>query len=599
MTEHNGGPPPASQPVLIVSTPAAKAAAERLLPQYKTLFDIGTVDPRIEDWLECLSQDVAIWPANTPQSIARAEHLAHVLAEMCPRVRLIRPNGTTPAGWDIADGKTMPELLVYARTHAELIEFDPSYGQSLAEIEPGDSAPPWGADEVDSTGLGDAPYTESGTPQRTRTFHVDKPTAVPAGTSCIELWARWGLERRSNGEPYANLSNACKCLRNDVRTGGRIWFDSFHQRVFTDMPNGERLVARREWTSDDDLRLTDYLQTIIGLVKLTSNQVSEAVRKMATEDTRNEPTDWLDGLIWDQEPRLEHLVSEGFGAEHNEYTQAVGRCWLVGMVARILRPGCQVDSLPVFESPEGARKTSALALIGGAWFAECHESIMSKDFFQLLQGKMLIEISELHTFKRADIDRIKGVITCRMDRYRASYGRYAEDHPRSCVFSATTNRSDWNASDTGARRFWPVTCGEISLEWLATNRSQLFAEAVSRYRSNESWWDVPRGAAQAEQDARIDRDVWERLVLAYASAFNETTVADILRFAIEKKPADTNRGDQMRITSILQINGWRLLKTKRSGEDVRLWRNPKPATQSQRLPQDEQRRPQDDDAAWR
>lgn len=588
---NNGGETPSQPPpILIVQTPAAQAAAARFLPQYRTLFDLGVAAPNVADYVnECAGEDIAIWPVNTPIKIARADTLGRCLVEIARRVRVIRPNGKTPAGWDLADGQSTAELLDYARAHAEAINLPPQR-----------EMPPWGADEIDSAGLGNAPYPEPEAPARTRTFHVEQPTTVEDGASCIALWAAWGLERKGNGEPYANLSNACKCLRNDERTANRMWYDSFHQRVFTNMSDGARLVNRREWTGDDDLRLTDYLQTILGLVKLTSHQVAEAVRKTAIEDTRNEPRDWLESLSWDGNDRLAHLMSDGFGAANTEYTQAVGRCWIMSMVARIMRPGCIAKALPVLEGAENIGKSRACAVIGGPFFAEVHESVASKDFYQAIAGKMLVEIGELHAFKRADIERIKAVISSTNDRYRASYGRYAEDHPRQCVFVGTTNRTDWNASDTGACRFWPITCGEIDISWLALHRDSLFAEALRRYQNNESWWDVPPSDAQREQDARIDRDVWEELVMGYAAQHSEVTVADVLRFAIEKRAADINRADQMRVSSIFRINGWRLLKTKRSGSDARLWRNPvAPTPSQQRLPQSDQRRPPgDDDAPW-
>jgi predicted P-loop ATPase len=60
----------------------------------------------------------------------------------------------------------------------------------------------------------------------------------------------------------------------------------------------------------------------------------------------------------------------------------------------------------------------------------------------------------------------------------------------------TTNRIDWHKDDTGGRRFWPIECtADINLEWLISNREQLFAEAKALYdlgtENGGAWWDVP------------------------------------------------------------------------------------------------------------
>jgi putative DNA primase/helicase len=215
------------------------------------------------------------------------------------------------------------------------------------------------------------------------------------------------------------------------------------------------------------------------------------VQHYAFHRQRNPPKEWLESLEWDREERLWCLLSKGLGATHDDYSAAVGRCFMVGMVARVMNPGCKVDCMPIFEGSQGLGKSTALKIIGGPYFAEIHESITSKDFYLAIAGKMLCEISELHAFRRAEIERIKGIITTATDRFRVPFGTFAADHPRSCVFAGTTNLDDWNTDETGARRFWPVRCFDIDRDWLSEHRHQIFAEAVHRYVAGESWWDVP------------------------------------------------------------------------------------------------------------
>jgi predicted permease len=102
---------------------------------------------------------------------------------------------------------------------------------------------------------------------------------------------------------------------------------------------------------------------------------------------------------------------------------------------------------------------ASLRAIGGPWFAEQHETVTNaKAFAENLQGKLLVEISEMDAFSRAEVTKVKQVITSPSDRFREPYGRHSKDHPRQCIFAGSTNKDDWNRDETGARRFWPVAC---------------------------------------------------------------------------------------------------------------------------------------------
>ena len=54
-----------------------------------------------------------------------------------------------------------------------------------------------------------------------------------------------------------------------------------------------------------------------------------------------------------------------------------------------------------------------------------------------LQGFWIVEIPELAGMKKADIEKVKAFITTTDDKYRPSYGRTVESHPRQCVVIAT------------------------------------------------------------------------------------------------------------------------------------------------------------------
>lgn len=385
--------------------------------------------------------------------------------------------------------------------------------------------------------------------------------------SVFVSWERLGLELTSNGSPHPHLANIQKILAGHPELAGRIWYDEFHEKVFQTLFQPEP----SEWADSHDVRLTVWIQNSLRLAKIGHQNVRLAVEDYARLSVRNEVREWMEGLQWDGNERLPRVMAKGFGAEQNEYTAAVGRGWFVSMAARTFEPGCKVDTMPVFEGRQGARKSSALAIIGGKWFGEMHEDITSKDFLQNLRGKLLIEISELHAFRRSDINKIKGIISCPVDRYRESYGRRAADHPRRSVWAGTTNRDDYNEDDTGARRFWPVACGRLDHDYLKAYREQFFAEAVVRFKAGEAWWDIDEELARKEQDARREQDIWTGPILSYCKGKDEVTVGEILHSVIELPLKDRGRAEQMRVASILRVAGFESRQAWRDGRNMRIW----------------------------
>lgn len=377
------------------------------------------------------------------------------------------------------------------------------------------------------------------------------------------LWAEWGLQRSKGGEPLLNLSNAVAILEHDPKLQGLVQYDEFLQRILK--------KDGREWGDADDINLALHIQRETGLNRLGRDLVGQAVIAAAHKRTRNCVKEWLDSLEWDGVSRLEDFLPDCFGAENSEYTRAAGRNFWLSMVARVYRPGCKVDNMTVLEGAQGVGKSSALQIIGGEWFAEQHESATNpKAFAEILQGKLLIEISEMNAFNRAEVSRVKQTISCPSDRFRASYGRYAVDHPRQCVFVGTTNVDDWNRDETGARRFWPIRCTTIQLETIREQREQLFAEAVKRHWQGEPHWVMPAESTREEQEARYQADPWlERIGQIVKGESTVTTAFIAGKLDIPESKRD--RAMEMRIGQCLRFMRWDRKRPRIDGSRNRPW----------------------------
>ncbi|MGB9043798.1 MAG: virulence-associated E family protein, partial [Pseudolabrys sp.] len=293
--------------------------------------------------------------------------------------------------------------------------------------------------------------------------------------------------RSQLGSLICNQANAVIAL--DALFPNAFAFDEMAQApvLRQSLNESEKFLPRA--IRDADLSFLQNRLQHAGFARMGWDTVHRAVQVIGDRTRFHPVREYLESLHWDGTDRLSSFFPSYFGTAQEPYEKEIGRMFIVGMVARVLEPGCKLDHLPVLEGPQGALKSSACAVLGGRWFSDHLPDIASgKDASQHLRGKWLIEVSEMHAMGRAEATQLKSFITRQVERFRPSYGRLEVVEPRQCTFIGTTNRDTYLRDETGGRRFWPVKVGRISVEALTRHRDQLFAEAVVRYRKGERWW---------------------------------------------------------------------------------------------------------------
>lgn len=395
----------------------------------------------------------------------------------------------------------------------------------------------------------------------------------------------WRLELSysKNGNLKPDLFNLMTILDNDPEWAGMFRMDGFGNQIW-------RTRATCYGAEPGEISDVDGTEIAAWLgnprhygVSVSSERVLEAVEALAMRRCFHPVLEYLDGVTWDGTERLQHMLSDFFGAEYNKYTAAVSKNWLVSAVARVRNPGCKVDEMVILEGGQGMGKSTAVRILcGDAWFAEMLESPQNKDFYQILQGRWIIEIPELQAFNKADRNKIKAAVSAQDDTYRPSYGRFPRKFLRQCIFVGTTNDDAYLKDETGGRRFMPVRCQEINQEGLRAMRDQLWAEADALFKQGHEYWRFPAQAA-VEQDARYDADAWEDPVADWLGGHRnyqdypdhyplvsaekpppDVTVSEVMEFALGIPIAKQTRPDQMRVGAILRRLGW-----QRGGQSTR------------------------------
>jgi hypothetical protein len=400
---------------------------------------------------------------------------------------------------------------------------------------------------------------------------VEPSQAVAQQSQALVTWQALNLDCDAKNVPHATIANAALILCAHPEIQDRIWYDDLACKVMQTVGGVDSL-----WSDAEDLQVCIWLQQTLKLPRLSLQTAVHAIQAVAYQRRRNPLTAWLERLEWDKTVRLDSWLSDYLRAPNTAYTQAVGRNWLVSMAARAYRPGCQADHMPVLEGKMGKGKSSALAILGGKWYKAAPQAFGSKEFLEVIQGAWLVEIPDMVGFGKREHSQIISAITTRTDSYRAAYARHATQHPRACIFAATSENDEYLQEARGIRRYWPVRCGDINLELLASMREQLLAEAVFAFKAGALWHEMPELETRAEQVSRVYQHPWTDAIVQYAEAVGEFTSADALRSAIEMDLDAQTDGHKSAVYKILTANGWEQTNTTRKGERLRLWRRRAP-----------------------
>lgn len=242
------------------------------------------------------------------------------------------------------------------------------------------------------------------------------------------------LKRDRRGTPESDVFNCLIVLKYDPALKGKIRLDEFAHRlvVIDDLPwRGKDETPY--WTDTDDACLRNYFATKY-LIK-GKGIIDDALQEVTQANKFHPVREYLTGLTWDGECRVDTLFIDYIGAEDTEYIRAVTRKWMCGAVARVMVPGIKFDTAIVLYGSQGLGKSLILERLGRKWFNNSLVDIKTKDALEQIQGSWINELAELAPTYKNDNEIVKAFISRTSDRFRSPYGRRTEEYPRQCVFA--------------------------------------------------------------------------------------------------------------------------------------------------------------------
>ena len=322
----------------------------------------------------------------------------------------------------------------------------------------------------------------------------------------------------------STLSNIILILRNDKELKFKIFKDIFSSRILVrdGVPWDRKFeTPDRIWTDTDDAGLRWYLESNYGIT--STNKIIDGVNLIAEENAENKVATRLQSTQWDGEKRIETLFIDYLGCEDNVYTREVSEKSLVAAVRRAIYGGIKWDNMPILIGPQGVGKSTFLKILGMDWYNDSLVNVEGKDACELIQGSWILEMGELSSLRKSELNLVKNFLSRTDDIFRASYGRRAQKYPRRCAFFGTANDTNFLRDETGNRRFWPIDCfihkpKKSIFNDLKDELEQIWAEACELAK-NEFYSLVlskeTEKIAKEEQEAHSEDNVFKGIILDY------------------------------------------------------------------------------------
>ena len=209
--------------------------------------------------------------------------------------------------------------------------------------------------------------------------------------------------------------------------------------------------------------------------------------------------------VWDGVSRIDGFIDRFFSVDQDylQVSRWASRFLFLGPIHRAENPGAKLDTAPILAGDSHLGKSTIIHLIFPEayrtdWFTDDFSLISrdsGKDQIESTLGSVIVEISEMVGYRKADIDTLKAMLSRRVDKKRLAYRRDVDKIPRRFIFVGTSNDMNCIPNDPSnalKRRLpvIPVYSRGMKLADLKSGineiRDQLWAEAWSRFKKGEA-----------------------------------------------------------------------------------------------------------------
>lgn len=204
----------------------------------------------------------------------------------------------------------------------------------------------------------------------------------------------------------------------------------------------------------------------------SKDTVMDYLKVLAGMHRYNPVSDYLTSLTWDGKDYLNEFYDVLGIKNDDSLSRTLIQKWLwqcVALSQNDLKHPFGADGVLVLNGAQGIGKTSvghALGTKHGFFTEGMYIDKQDKDTTRRCISNWIVELGEIETTFRSDLERLKAFITAPIDIYRLPYVRSDEKTVRRTSIIATCNTTDFLIDPTGSRRFWTIPIDLIDLEKL-------------------------------------------------------------------------------------------------------------------------------------
>ena len=285
------------------------------------------------------------------------------------------------------------------------------------------------------------------------------------------------------------LELRCAIEKSDIRPA----FDTFSRSAYVHVANNQvHGVETGMHFLDDDLIQAIRIDVIaqnfffqarkgFQVAQFSARNVEDALRNMAVKNKFNLIEQHLEELKKEYpEPDVDYqdALIKAFALEDTDFNRWVGRYLYLGMIERVINPGCQMDYCVILKGSGGIGKSTFIKNLLPEHMQEYVNTNFqiqdnTRSMYMSLEKRMVCEFAELHGLNRAQMENVKTIITNRVDSWDRKNVKYTEQVPRSCIIIGTTDKHlPLNDDDNKNRRFiivespLPLSGNDEGIEWM-------------------------------------------------------------------------------------------------------------------------------------